>query len=214
MNGVGTDELPDASHLSWSPDGDRLVWQASGEGTVIKEADVDGTELGESRTLVPSEDSGQNESSDFEPGSNLVSPFATADGAVVLRLCCRETEGDGFEDMTVGLLHGQKEGVAYEDSAPLVGNRGIEPAFGVELVLAGRLTLERDRQERWVLDPQGSSGFLLDSDSWWMTEWMTGDNEHITGEQGNVVEDDLEGHEGETDFRGLAVHPSVLYDEG
>jgi hypothetical protein len=210
LNFVGTPELPNASHLSWSPDGERLVWQASGEGTVIKEADVDGIKMGEDHTLVPSEVSGSGETEDFERGSNLVSPRATSDGAVALRLCCRETEGDGFEYMAFGSVERQIEGVAYEDLAPVSGNRGIDPEFGVELVLAGRLTLERDRQDRWVLDPQAASWFLFDDDSLWMTEWPIVDTEHIAGEKGNVVEDPLIGHERETDFRGLAVHPSLF----
>jgi streptogramin lyase len=208
-----TGELPNISHLSWSPNGKRLVYQASGEGTVVKEAEVDGVEITFENTLVPTEDTGLNESSDFQEGSNLVSPIASTEGVLVLRLCCRETEGDPFESMNFGRVQQQFEGVAYEDLAPMSGIRGIEPAFGVELVPAGRLILERDREDRWILDPQAASLFLLDDDSLWMTEFPEVDTEHIAGNHGNAVVDPLEGHEDETDFRGLAVNPSLLTNE-
>ena len=205
---VGTPELPNISHLSWSPDGERLVWQASGEGTVVKEADVDGTSLDSERTLVPTEDvGGFNESADFKEGSNLVSPHATSNGVLVLRLCCRDTEGDPFEEvMNVGRVRQDIEGVSYEDIGGAGGKPGIDATFETQFVPAGRLVIRSGDGHNWNPSGPEPTWFVFDHDSLWLNQYG-GITQYVSG-QDTIAP--APGHEAETDFRGLAVHPSLL----
>jgi len=195
-NEVGTAELPNVSHLSWSPNGKRLVWQASGEGTVIKGAGVDGMQLiGETLHWSPGSSAGQG----------YVSPqAATSDWIRVLQVCCSPTEGDPYESMDAGRVRFQAGRAVFFREANL-DIPSIEPTLEVESLSSGSLSLvpEEQPQARWATDASSPSFFVSDGLTLWL---VSSDESTLVGGSADA----LAGHEGETDFRGLAVHPSLL----
>ena len=198
MNMVGTPELPNISHLSWNEEGTALIYQASGEQAVVKLAPVDGIEMQSDDVDL---------SSEFVQGETFVSPSSSSDGWInVLQLCCSPADGDPYESMDAGRVRIEDGRVVYEGEV-LVDIPSIEPTVDVESTTTGSLSLasEQEPDARWTTDASSPSFFVSDGRSLWL---VSSDGETLIGGPGEP----LEGHEGETDFRGLAVHPSLLDD--
>ena len=206
---IGGDlEFPVVSNLSWAVDAESVVFQATGENAVVRQMSVNHPAL-EAGGVVGSSDSETLSPADTEEGSSLVSPRVSPDGWVsVLRLCCRETEGEPFESMTAGRVRQDGEGVTYEDIVAIPDIEGIEASFETSLVPAGHLDFDETSTsgDRWNSEGDAQSWFVIDDDMMWLVD-SDGAAHYISGDPETSS---APGHEGETDFRGLAVHPSLL----
>jgi hypothetical protein len=108
--------------------------------------------------------------------------------------------------MDAGRVRLEDGRVVYDGEAP-VEIPSIEPTIDVESISTGYLSLapEQQPEARWTTDASSPSFIVSDGRTLW---FVSSDEETLIG----GGDEPLDGHEGETDFGGVAVHASLLGD--